>query len=561
MNLSSNGACRVVKLKSNYKNYPHKMHEIEHLQQGKFSNIGHFNLPIQPKNSVNFCGFKKQSFGKVKAILLSFMTLLPSNLAKADDVIVKTTDEAASKTAQIVKEASKKGSEINSKLIVSEKTELPNIKIYNDSEFTPILKQLANDLPSNVKPNQSFYYDDSITRMSDSDVIAKKFNDYKSLLENVPDSFVKGGTDSINLYKSSVISILKTCGEYGAMYIKNIPDSQNIMLHAQELARLSTASEKIQGCKFQNAALFNGFSADELMKKVVIPNEKIANNEVIGENQNVLITMVPEFGRDSAFDTTFKNKTFLTKHAQVSNKIYDFNDSFFNHYDNILMIQANGKNSDDVLNTAFTNIEKNLSPKAKADIMYIGEINTANGAMLSSRYPTAIKDDGIYMLDIGDFNPIDKGGKPFSISIKNIFKNSIDAGYQPRIIGDGCKSEQLLQGAVNKILSENYREKVQVFGTPDFANAAPIMGFSADNKLSFVKQIEPFFDTNKGLLIRVTEPEKKIQSDWQKTDSFVLDDVLKKKIITDYNNGIKNEVLVKPNGMIMEYNVISYRNP
>lgn len=487
------------------------------------------------------------------------MTLLPNHLVKADDAIVKTADEAALKTAKIIQDASQKEHEIDSKLIITDKTELPSIKIYNESEFTPMLRELANDFSNNIKPEQSFYYKKS---MSHEDVITKKFNDYKSLLENIPINFIKGGADSINLYKSSVISILKTCGEYGAMYIKNIPDSQNIMLHAQELTRLSIASEKIQGCKFQNAALFNGFSAEELMKKVVIPNEKIANNEIIGENENTLIIMTPEFGRDRVYATTFDGKTYFTKHTQDSNKIYDFNDSLLGHYDNILIIQANGKNSDDVLDTAFPNIEKNLSKGAKTDIMYIGEITPVNGAILSSRYPTAIKDDGIYMLDEGDFNPIDKGGKPFSISIANIFKNAIDKGYKPRIIGDGCRSEQLLQDSINKILPENYGDKVHVFGTPYFVNDNSITGFSADNKLSFVNRVDPFFDNeSKGLLIKITEIDKKIQPDWQKTDSFILDDVLKKKIITDYNSGIKNGVLVKPNGMIMEYKVISYVNP
>lgn len=556
MKLSTNGVNHVVKLKSNY----YSKQKVSSTKQQTFSNIPYLCSSAQQQDSINFCGLERTRSNKLKAILLSFMTLLPNHLVKADDVAVKTADEAALKTAQIIEDASKKGHEIDSKLIISNKIEIPPIKIYNESEFNPILKDLANDFPTNVKPGQSFYYDPK-TKPSDSEVITRKLNDYKSLLENIPANFIKSGTDSINLYKSSVISILKTCGEYGAMYIKNIPDPKNIMLHAQELIRLSIASEKIQGCKFKNAALFNGFSADELMKKVVIPNEKIANNEMIGENQNTLIAMTPEFGRDRVYTTTFNTKTYFTKHAQDSNKIYDFNDSLFGHYDNILVIQPNGKNADDVLDTAFPNIEKNLFKGAKTDIMYIGEITPVKGAILSNRYPTSIKDDGIYMLDEGDFKPLNEGGKPFSISIANIFINAIDEGYRPRIIGDGCKSEELLQDSINKILPGNYRDKVEVFGTPYFVNDNSITGFSADNKLFFVNKVDPFFDTNKGLLIRITETDKKIQSDWQKTDSFILDDTLQKKIIADYNKGIKNGVLVKPNGMIMEYNVISYRNP
>lgn len=498
-----------MNIKSNYKIYSSKKQEI----RPNFSKC--FNNCLSYDN-VSFSGFKKTLINKPKAILLSLMAFfVEPNMAKAEEPTIRAVEDIASKT-----------------------TFLKTV----ESDFGSILEKLSNKIDA----KKSYYYDSDVDGSIPNIAIinSRRLNDYKNLLENIPASIFKNGNDAIIQYQNSIISILKTCDEYGAMYIKNIPDIENIVLHSQGLNRLSVASEKIQGCEFKNAAIFNGFSADELMKKVVIPNEKVAKGESIGENQNTMIVMTHEFGCDSnkSYAEDFKNKTF----------------SFLKHYDNILVIQPNGKNADNALDTAFLNIEKNLLKGAKTDIMYIGhEVNGFNGAKLSDWYPTS-RDKGIYMLDIGDFDPLGKGGKPFSVSIASIFKNEIDNGYNPNIIGNGCKSEQLLQSAMNKILPEGYRDKVHVFGTPDFVNSSPIIDFSADNKLSFVEKVDPFFDNNKGLIIRIKEADNKIQPDWQKIDSFVLDEALKKKIITDYNNGIKKGVFVKPNGMTMEYKVIIY---
>lgn len=500
-----------MNIKPNYKNYYSKKQEIS----SNFSNCCTHYLSY---DNVSFSGLKKTLINKPKAIFLSLMALFATpNMVKAGNPLTKVVDDAASKS-----------------------TLLNAVEF----DFGSILEKLSNKIDA----KKSYYYDSDFDgSIPNTEIInTRRLNDYKNLLENIPVSIFKKGADAIIQYKNSIISILKTCDEYGAMYIKNIPDIENIVLHSQGLDRLSAASEKIQGCKFQNAAIFNGFSVDELMRKVVIPNEKVAKGELIGENQNTMILITHEFGCDKnkAYAQDFKKKTF----------------SFLKHYDNILVIQPNGKNADDVLNRAFLNIEKNLFKGAKTDIMYIGhEVNGFNGAKLSDWYPPS-SDKGIYMLDIGDFDPLGRGGKPFSVSIANIFRNGIDNGYNPNIIGNGCKSEQLLQGAMNKILPEGYRDKVHVFGTPDFVNSSPIIDFSADNKLYFIEKVDPFFDTNKGLLIKITEAEKESQPNLQKIDSFVLDDTLKHKIITDYSNGIKKGVLMKPNGMVMEYRIITYYN-
>lgn len=538
-----------MNIKSDYK-ILHRKQETKSIGAKKPLNRRSSQLPF---DSVHFGRQGKSMLNKSKAMFLSLMTLFPT-IAKADDTVLLKIDEGTSTIGNSIKQGVfEKFPDMETKLVVSDKTlDISDIKIYKESEVSSMLKELSNDFPSGVSAKKSYYYED---KMSNAEIIAKKLKDYTILVDNIPQSVLKSGTDAVNLYKSSVISILKTCGEYGAMYIKNIPDVENMLQHAQGINRLAIASEKVQGCKFQNVALFNGFSADELMKKVVIPNEKIANGELVGQNQNTLIMITHEFGSDpnQAYAEDFSNKTFLTKHVQISDKNYDFEDSFLGHYDNILVIQPNGKNADDVLNKAFPDIEKGLYKGAKTDIIYIAqEVKGYDGAMLSNRYPTAQKDDGIYMFDTGDFKPIGKGGKPFSVSIEAIFKNAIDKGYSPNFIGDGCYSEFL-----ENCVSESNRANVNVYGTPYKINGACYLGF-ADNKLELIAAVSKFFDNN-GLLIRLMKADAKGEPNEFKTNSFLLNKELQDKIIYDYKSNIKNGVLVKSmNGMIMEYRIQPY---
>lgn len=487
-------------------------------------------------DSVSFTGIKHASPKTLKSIFLAIMTLASSsNVLKADTAIVKAVDEA-----------------VKTPIIQTIKT-----------EFNAILEKLTKDIPSKT----SYYYDYKVDKTNIDEVVrGKKLADYKALLENIPERVSQKGDAAIVEYQRCVISILQTCSEYGAMYVKHIPDPQNIRLHEIGLKALSDASEKIQGCRFQNAAIFNGFSAEDLMKKIVIPNKKIADGQKIGTNQNTLIFIAHEQGFDgrNAYKATFNSMPFFNKHAEVAYNKYNFAESFLGHYDNIIVIQPSKKNADEVLNTAFTNIEQGLDKGAKTDIIYIAHsVDGFDGAMLSDRYSG--NNDSVYMIDKDDFMPLQNGGKPFAQSIANIFRNSIDTGYTPRIIGDGCKSE-FLQSAINQIMPDGYKEKVHIFGSPYFINGVSPLGFLPNEKLAFIAKVDDFFGERNGLIMKLTETEKAPDNAYQ-TNLFTLtNDVgkessaigLDKKIIGEYKKGQRFGTAVKPNGMEMDYEVITY---
>lgn len=499
------------------------------------------------KNSVKSYGvqFKGSQKNTLKAVFLSLIALVtaPALYAKT---VGKLTEF--------------KGINIPAIRIPSQiKTpSLPKLLCANFESFD-YLKELQT-LSEQVPFKLSYYFEKG---KSEKEIIRKKLEDYKKLVEDIPQSIKEKGLLSVSNYQKSIVAILKTCGEYGAMYIKNIPDKENILIHAQGLERLSNAAKKIQGFEFNNSALFNGFNADDLMKKVVIPNEKVAKGEEVGKNQNNLIIITHQFGSDTEFGfiKDFSDSTYLKKHINIPEVgKYDFDEGFLEHYNNILVIQPK-LHADNVLNEAFDKIDKAISKGAKTDIMVIAHGVGGYGMKLIT--PKDGFYEGIFLLDKNDFAE----RKPFVQSIFNIFQNSINKGYHPRFIGNGCKSE-FLQECVDKLLGENAKN-VRVFGTPYNIKGVSYFGFSKEGFLSFITKVSPFFNEKKiGLLIKLTETDR-VQPDWQKTSSFLLQrdneekaTALGSKIISDYTNGILHGTAFKPNSnMAMSYQVLEFKYP
>lgn len=428
---------------------------------------------IKPNtNSINPSFYGSRKSNGFKAFALSLFALLSGTAiyAKTSEAITKFSNKAP-----VLKVIDYKGE--NPKLLSQ------HLQLFLE-DFMPELKKLSEDIPF----KKSYYFEDGETA---NQVLDKKFKDYKQLTDNIPNNVLQKGSEAVLGYRQSIMSILKTCSEYGAIYIKHIPDIENISIHAEGLQRLSSACEKIQGCSFKNAALFNGFSADELMQKVVIPNEELANGKIVGENKNNLIFITHQIGVDNknAYKSTFNSKAFKQKQVKYSDTKYNFDTSFLDHYDNIFVIQPGGISADDALNNAFGKIEKGLYPGAKADIIYTAQGVTKNGVpkgcWLSQRADRNYFDETDEM-NLSDFNPIGQGGQKYAQSIKNLFKKAIDKGYAPRFIGEGCYSA-FLNEAMSKILDTNYLTKVHVAGVPEEIKGVPIFGF-IDNKLVYVAE-------------------------------------------------------------------------
>lgn len=424
-----------------------------------------------------------------------------------------------------------------------------------DKDLLVELDKLAKK--GNIK--QSYYYD-YYGKLDNSEqaVEERRFEDYKSLVMNVPDSILLSGASETRNYMSDVISILQNCGEYGAFYIKNMPDKENMAIHATCIERLSNASKKIQGCKYENIALLNGLSAQELMQKVVIPNEKIANGETIGKNQNTLIMITNEYGKDTegAFIDNYSTKAFSEKNTNLEYKNYTFDETFLGHYDNIILIQPTGINADDALNSAFTKLEKYINLGANVDIAYMAH-SSGDGVTLSDIYKIDGKNQ-VNRIDTQDFNPIGNGGQPFAQSMKRIFKNSIDNGYNPRFICMGCDSDKL------QVLFQEFDGKIHIFGTPFDNNDKYVLGFN-NNSLVMASKSSRFYK-NYGLLYAITE--LKIKLAVKLLNSFSIDKGLGRGtnpdldliLLDNLQKGENGGIVEKENGMTMLYDIIKYKN-
>lgn len=516
------------------------------------------------QNSYNTTAINSKT--AVKPLCTSFSGLVQRNTFKAlvlSLVALVTTPSIYAKTVD--KFADFKGKNIPLLGLPAQikKPPIPRVlcadtEIFN---YTDEIQTLSKQVPFKL----SYYFSEG---KSEAETIAEKAQDYKKLIEDIPQKIAKKGLPDVLSYQKSVISILKTCGEYGALYIKNIPDKENMIIHAQGLQRLLAAAKKIQGCEFNNAALFNGFSADDLMRKVVIPNEKVAKGEIIGAGQNNLIIVTHEFGCDDEgnFKGDFSGNTYLKKHLDFPGGTnFDFQEGFLEHYNNILVIQPSG-NADNVLSEAFAKIEKALFKGSKTDIIAIGHGVNNSGIELSRKSNMARGNS--LLLNSGDFLSVAVGGQPFAQSIARIFNSAIEQGYNPRFIGDGCDTE-FLQSSLDTLLGKNSKN-VRVFGTPYSIRGVSYLGFSKDGKLSFIAEVNPFFNDKYGLLVEITEAEG-AKPDWYRTQSFFLNDDsgqeekaegLDRRIIDGFRNGTLTGTAYKPdNNMAMNYQVIEFSNP
>lgn len=342
----------------------------------------------------------------------------------------------------------------------------------------------------NEKVSGKSYYDTNSCFATEKDTKKARLDDYIKLVKNVPNSVKNKGTEAVQEYRNGVLSILETCDEYGAMYIKNMPDPENMAKHAEGLKRLSAAAEKTQGCKFTNATLFNGFTAEELEKKVIIPNEKLAAGEKVGTEGHTLVMITHELGADynQAFKNQFESNYMNSKNYNIEGKACKFDQSFLDYYDSILVIQPNDQSADDTLNKGFASINKGLDKKAQVDMTFIAHSGGGQPflSLPKDKYADIVYNDNLHygerlhstMMDNSDFA---SSGQSFSKDMQEIFAKSIANGYNPRFIGQGCTSE-FMQKTFNNYMPEEIAQKVRVFGSMGSSIGQFGIGYVNDEK-------------------------------------------------------------------------------
>ncbi len=344
--------------------------------------------------------------------------------------------------------------------------------------------------------------------------------------------------------------IVNTYGKYGEFYVSNAPMLEDFCEHRECLNKINTLYKEIQGCSFNNPAIFNGFTLEELNEKVVSPAHKLANGEKFGKNSNNILFMMFEKSCDSegGFDVDLYKNTFNTQKDTVNGNEYQFDEPFLKHYDNIILMQPNDKQTTDkTLDTLFAKLENSLEDGANLDIIFEGHGIGLAGVKFSTYFGSEAA-----MLDVSDFFPIEKGGNSFAQNMKNIFVKSIDNGNTPRIIGISCNSDSL-QKAINKIMPDDYKDSVKLFGMPYNTFGETAIGFN-DNSLEIITQTAPI-KNSLGMLIKMTE-KSEIAEDDNIVDTFLAyenNGENAKKIIENYQNGKNSGVLTKSSGVEMKY--------
>ena len=399
------------------------------------------------------------------------------------------------------------------------------------------------------------YYPHHVVENDESILTEKKFK-YLHIVTSIPPEIEAKGRAESSRFQRELLGFMEEFKELGAMYAEFIPDKANLTIHREGLRRVLAAVKATQGCEFANVALLNGISSDDLMKKVVLPNERLSRGEKFGKDENTLVFISTDdsFALLRGFEFVLSRASFTSVNQSLDTYRFTFEKSFFDHYDNILLVQPKDVSADDVLDRFFAALSGSLEDGAKLDVAYIGHGTNGIGTTLSKRLGLSLEKS---LLDTSDFLPEEKGGNAYATAIKTLFESAMRAGYTPRMIGFGCSSDFLQTCADRKFPLEE-RDAVRVFGTPYSTNGKYALGFSQDC-LEMIFNVS-VIKNDYGLTVELTDLNLKME-DAREVTSFMIDKPIGANMdIFDryFTDGVSSGYLRKPSGVIMQYTLLNY---
>ncbi len=344
--------------------------------------------------------------------------------------------------------------------------------------------------------------------------------------------------------------------KYGKAFVSNIPKGESAEELFACLTEISTLYKSIQGCTFNNPAIFNGMTAEEIMHKVIYPARKLFYGQKFGAYQDTLFLMVYENSTDStdAFISDMENNVYNSYTSKLDGLKFQFDETFFGHYDNIILLQPNSrKTADQTLDTMFSKLIKCLEKGSRLDIVSIGHGADGEGVWLSSR--SHYERDAMDISDF-DFGKYGVSGNQYARDMLSIFKDVIDSGYNPKVIGIGCSSD-FLQKAIDKMMPEEYRNSVKIFGTPYNTYSKTVIGYVEDH-LEFITHVAALENSTIGLIIELTDIDAKLDNDIE-VESFLIDvkdqeNFYSSIILKRYHeDDVTQGSFSKPSGVIMQY--------
>ncbi|MCR4714104.1 MAG: SUMF1/EgtB/PvdO family nonheme iron enzyme, partial [Treponemataceae bacterium] len=206
--------------------------------------------------------------------------------------------------------------------------------------------------------------------------------------------------------------------------------------------------EKLQGLREMNPKLISNYLVDKIETKIILPMRKINSGETLSGNTLIIVNPYTGQKLDNLQNHIFSNKTFDGTKYYVNGEYYRYDEAFYDHYDNIILLKDQ-KDSFGTLNTAFANMKEALSECSEVDLMLFG----TNFFSTADSY-------------INDY--------------VEIAQAAVDRGAKPRIIAFGNKTD-VLQTSIDSIFSEKYVKKIHVFGTPLNMKGELACGFRSGN--------------------------------------------------------------------------------
>ena len=206
--------------------------------------------------------------------------------------------------------------------------------------------------------------------------------------------------------------------------------------------------EKLQGLREMNPKLISNYLVDKIETKIILPMRKINSGETLSGNTLIIVNPYTGQKLDNLQNHIFSNKTFDGTKYYVNGEYYRYDEAFYDHYDNIILLKDQ-KDSFGTLNTAFANMKEALSECSEVDLMLFG----------TNFFSTADS----YVSDYVE-----------------IAQAAVDRGTKPRIIVFGNKTD-VLQSNIDSIFSEEYVKKIHVFGTPLNMKSQLACGFRSNN--------------------------------------------------------------------------------
>lgn len=332
------------------------------------------------------------------------------------------------------------------------------------------------------------------------------------------DEFARYQKNYEDLLKSN--ELIKKWGKTGEIFLKQIPSFNDVRKNVIQFDSFSKYAEQIQDCELTLPTIVGDLTFEEIGQKFgSIGYLTICDGgeEDLQFEGNVLVIIQPNELTDKSHKIIthcYTEKPFTQTKVKVGSDYYRYDESFYSHYNHIILLSENGN-----LDKAFEKLAYCTKKCTSLDVL------TFSNKFLS--------------------NP-EAGYASSYISIVDRF---IQKGTHPRIIGLDNSSD-VLQKNVNQLFSSEIVPKIHVFGTPYSLTGELGCGFRQGNLFMVLRTTS---SSGKNLLIYLDEtgwapePTKKAESFVQ--DSKGFNALIGKKLNSSGS-------ITKEGKMVMHYKVV-----